>query len=218
MGRELSEHAVFKASLLACSHALRKFGSDWSVCIELLKSEEMSRVNEAVISQPLCTAIQIALVDLLSSWNVHPTRVLGHSSGEIAAAYATGALSLEAAMRVAYWRGALASKVKVFAGCGAIMAVGLTEHDVCKEISDLGDKYGRLSLACVNSRKSVTISGDSSAVTKLQQILTSRNIFARKLQVDTAYHSHHMLMIAEDYRECLKGLEVIPVDQRKPIK
>ena len=60
------------------------------------------------IAQPVCTALQIALVDLLADWNVIPVAVTGHSSGEIAAAYCAGGLSHESAMKVAYYRGLLA--------------------------------------------------------------------------------------------------------------
>lgn len=65
----------------------------------------MSRVDEAEFSQPLCTALQVALVDLVAAWKVTAGAVVGHSSGEIAAAYAAKAVSAEDAWRLAYYRG-----------------------------------------------------------------------------------------------------------------
>lgn len=75
------------------------------VADEISKVAEQSRVNEAEFSQPLCTALQVGLVDLLASWKVSPRAVTGHSSGEIAAAYAAGAISSESAWKISYWRG-----------------------------------------------------------------------------------------------------------------
>ena len=165
----------------------------------------------------MCSALQIALVDLFASWGIHPSAVVGHSSGEIAAAYATGALSLEAAMRVAYFRGFLLPGIKEQGYKGGMMAAGISEQDALAEIAAMGDSHGRVVVGCVNSPRSVTLSGDSTAITQMQRILTSRGAFARKIQVDTAYHSHHMLAISESYRERLLGIEVTPLGRRKTV-
>jgi acyl transferase domain-containing protein len=79
---------------------IREEGGSWSLIDELAKAENESRINEAEISQPATTAIQIALVDLLESFSIRPSRVVGHSSGEVAAAYAAGALSRDNAIIV----------------------------------------------------------------------------------------------------------------------
>lgn len=184
---------------------------------ELQKDKRSSRINEAEISQPVCSAVQIGLVDLYASWNVHPNKVVGHSSGEIAAAYATGALSLESSMRVAFFRGLLSPKIKTLGYKGGMMAAGLSEEDAVEEIKSMDSNVGKAAVACVNSPKSVTLSGDLSTIAHLQRTLTSRGVFARKLQVETAYHSHHMLAIAEEYREKLADLEVVPWAERKSV-
>jgi malonyl CoA-acyl carrier protein transacylase len=72
---------------------------------ELMKAADSSRLNEAEFSQPLCTTLQVALVDQLASWGVSAKAVAGHSSGEIAAAYSVGAISKESAWKISYWRG-----------------------------------------------------------------------------------------------------------------
>ncbi|KAK4032634.1 polyketide synthase dehydratase-domain-containing protein, partial [Parachaetomium inaequale] len=176
-----------------------------------------SRINQAEISQPVCTALQIALVELYASWNILPTRVVGHSSGEIAAAYATGALTLEPAMRVAYFRGLLSSKLKTLGYNGSMLAVGMSEADAANEMEAMGEASGRIVVACVNSPRSVTLSGDRPAISQMQTVLTGKNVFARKLQVDTAYHSHHMLALSEEYRLRLSALDVVSWKDRKQV-
>jgi acyl transferase domain-containing protein/predicted O-methyltransferase YrrM len=181
---------------------------------ELSQSQETSRVGIASIGQPLCTAIQIALVDLLTSWNVHPTAVIGHSSGEIAAAYACGSLTTSEALQVSYHRGHLAGTIKTRApgNNGAMLAVGLSVQETEDYISKIEMSLGKIGIACVNSPSSVTVSGDESAILALEEVLTASQIFARKLLVDTAYHSHHMEIIADDY---LRALE--PIRPRKAV-
>lgn len=101
MGRELlGISSAFKDSILLSDKFIQSFGSQWSLVEELSKDEESSRVSDSELSQPLTTAIQVALVDLLATLGVTPQYVCGHSSGEIGAAYAAGALTLEAAIEM----------------------------------------------------------------------------------------------------------------------
>lgn len=101
MGRELIKSSrYFRESIVDMDGTIRREGGSWSLIDELLKSESQSRIREAEISQPATTAIQIALVDLLRSFSIRPSRVIGHSSGEVAAAYTAGALSRENAIIV----------------------------------------------------------------------------------------------------------------------
>lgn len=101
MGRELiSSSPCFRQSISAMEETLREQGCEWSLIGELSKSAEESRIGEAEISQPATTAVQIALVDLLESLSIRPSRVVGHSSGEIGAAYAAGALNRTSAIIV----------------------------------------------------------------------------------------------------------------------
>jgi acyl transferase domain-containing protein len=143
-------------------------------------------VNAAEYAQPLCTAIQIALVNLLRSWNIHADGVVGHSSGEIAAAYTAGALAMEDAILIAFYRGATSSQQTK---PGAMAAVGLGRDAVSGLLS-----FGA-TIACENSRSSVTISGDLSAVEEtLDRVRHHRaEVLARKLKVDRAYHSGNCL-------------------------
>jgi malonyl CoA-acyl carrier protein transacylase/SAM-dependent methyltransferase len=147
------------------------------------------------------------LVDLLASWNIKPASVTGHSSGEIAAAYATGALTQESALAVAYYRGVAATAIKDVKALkpGAMLAVGLSREETQPLITDLSQ--GVVSIACINSPTSVTVSGDDPAIEELLIILQKKGVFARKLAVDTAYHSHHMMHVVDGYLDSLRNLQ-----------
>lgn len=218
MGRSLLSYPVFKAVLQNADSILASLGAPWSLLTELSRPESATRVNEAAISQPLCTALQIALADLLSAWGVHPARVVGHSSGEIAAAYAIGALSLRGALQVAYFRGVHSARVSALGLRGGMMAVGLDEGAARGYVDGVAAKLGRVVVACVNSPRSVTVSGDEAAIEALRRRLEGDGVFARRLVVDTAYHSQHMHSIASAYRADLEDLAVTPPGQRWPIE
>lgn len=212
MGRELyHQYPIYAAAIDRSSECLRQLGAGWSLSQELLERDaKNTKVGEAHISQPSCTAVQLALVDLLRSWDIEPVAVVGHSSGEIGAAYAAGLLSFDSAMAVAYHRGRLVPVLKKrHSGLnGAMMAVGGTPDEIQPLVDDLtnsGGVEGKVSIACFNSPTSLTISGDSTALTALEDQLKSKHpdMFCRRLQVDTAYHCHHMNMIAEEYRESI---------------
>lgn len=181
---------------------------EWSLGDELSKSKEDSRINEPQFSQVLCTAVQIALVDLFRSWNIKPRAVVGHSSGEIAAAYASGALKAEDAIVVAYYRGkvcgAAATMPVVNKPNGGMLSVGLGQEDIAEYLKPF---EGKLLVGCVNSPKNVTVSGDADAIESLQKTLEAANsenpIFNRRLKVPLAYHSHHMAAIGEQYQTLL---------------
>ena len=203
MGRELMGFdSLYSKSLHASDRILREFGASWSLVTELSRESSNSRVNESQIAQPATTALQIALVDLLASMNIRPDIVIGHSSGEIAAAYAAGSLSHYSALKTAYYRGILRVSGSFK---GAMLAVGLGEKSVSQYISQV--TAGQLVVACSNSPESSTVSGDEAAILQLKEILDTESIFARILAVDTAYHSHHVKSVAEKYLHNLDELE-----------
>lgn len=194
MGRQLIEQSpFFRQTLERCDAVLQSLpdGPSWSCVGELLKTKETSRVTQSAFSQPLCTAVQIALVDLLARWGIKPSVTVGHSAGEMGAAYAAGILSFDDAIIAGYYRG-LTLSIKVDNAVkvpGSMLAVQMTEAEAVVELEPY---KGRIALAAVNSPTSLTLSGDLPAIIELKEILTKRNVFARQLQVDKAYHSHHI--------------------------
>ncbi|RFU23814.1 hypothetical protein B7463_g12524, partial [Scytalidium lignicola] len=207
MGRALfARFPVFTRSIAATGAHLRSLGADWDLIDEMFKCENKSRVNEARISQPVCTALQVALVDLLDSWGIRPAAVTGHSSGEIAAAYCAKALTSHDAIAAAYHRGVMSELVKHKCPVpGAMMAIGMSMAEAAPLLANL--KNGKAGIACINSSTSLTVSGDATAVDELKSILDSQKIFARKLAVEVAYHSHHMSWVAEDYLAAISHIK-----------
>lgn len=199
MGRELiNRYNVFAESLRNANLQIQRDGSPWDLLEELHRDQNNSQVHNARLSQPLCTAVQVALVDLIKSWGLYPDITVGHSSGEIGAAYAFGALTLEDAISISYHRGrALSQMGKKLRG--GMMAVGLSAEEASRWISKVPAEKGKTVVACVNSPSSVTISGDINALDHLQSLLEAAQVFQRRLRVDYAYHSHHMQSIRQDY-------------------
>ncbi|KAI4198186.1 MAG: hypothetical protein LQ350_005422 [Teloschistes chrysophthalmus] len=179
---------------------------------ELSKDEEHSHINDAQYSQPLCTALQIGLVSLLRSWGVRPAVAVGHSSGEIAAAFAAGMISLRHAIITAYYRGYVLSSASMLTlnqSQGAMCAVGLGETE-CKALLRDHDK---VQLAATNSPSSCTVSGDQLAIQAIIEVCSSQGHFCRLLKVDRAYHSDHMLPLASPYQLLLGQAGVTHSDE-----
>lgn len=157
---------------------------------------------EAEFSQPLCTALQLALVDTLTSIGIQPAAVVGHSSGEIAAAYAARALTAEEAITVAFHRGA------TFKGQiqrGRMAAVGLGWDEVQKYL------VAGVVTACDNSPNSVTLSGDADKLEAVMAVIKQSRPDASvtTLKVENSYHSHHMLTLGGDYYQAITDSGVV---------
>ena len=208
MGIELMVYPVFRESIQAADEYLREDCScPWSVEGELMKGKSSSRLHLAEFSQTLCTVLQIAIVDLLRTWKIAPVAVAGHSSGEIAAAYCLGALTREDAWRAAHYRGVVSTALKNIAPdiSGSMMAVGRSPKQAQMLISQA--KKGNVVIACINSPSSVTLSGDTAGIDEMAAKFAELEIFARKLKVDTAYHSPHMQIVAQDYFEYIGDIK-----------
>lgn len=209
MGLELMTYAAFRESIQAADGFLSQhLKCHWSAIEELGKQGDVSRVKSSELSQPLCTIVQVAIVDLLRSWRVLPVAAVGHSSGEIAAAYCAGAITRQAAWQIAFHRGRQCANLKTQAPelRGAMLAVGLGAEGVRPYI-DAFDP-GHINVACVNSPNSVTVSGDAPEVRELLAKLNANKIFARELQVENAYHSHHMELVAQPYLRSISDVTV----------
>ncbi|KAI2464634.1 putative polyketide synthase [Annulohypoxylon bovei var. microspora] len=204
MGRELLCYSSFKEELVRAGNYVQSLGCHWSVIDELCKTEDESNVDQADFGQPLSTILQVAIVNLLRRFEVWPSAVVGHSSGEIAAAYAAGALTCESAWRLAYFRGLLSAELsRSNSGPrGAMMSVGLSENRTRELISALNHNavaFG-ITMACVNSPNNVTVSGEEVLIDQLKlQLDEKKEVFSRKLRVPLAYHSPQMEKILAKY-------------------
>ncbi|KAG8161403.1 hypothetical protein KVR01_008390 [Diaporthe batatas] len=179
----------------------------WSLKQELLRENNID-LGSAALSQPLSTALQILQIDLLKAARVDFSAVVGHSSGEIAAAYAAGMISAEDAICISYYRGLFAEFATGRSGeGGAMLAVGTSLLDA-QELCNDDDFQDRVVVAAVNSSSSITLSGDKDAIEDMKVILEDEGKFVRRLKVDKAYHSHHMSACSVKYLTALEQLNV----------
>lgn len=139
--------------------------------------------GDPAVAQLTNYAVQAGLVELLAGWGIVPDMVTGHSSGEIAAAYAAGAISLEDGRLAAYHRGRL---VREASGRGGMLGVTLGEAAALELIAPFP---GRVDIAAINSANAVTLAGDSSALELIATELERRGVGCRMLDVTVPYHS-----------------------------
>lgn len=201
MGAQLFEYGVFQAAIGHLDEVLTELSNPPSWTLRSILSGECDSdlIQKAEISQAVCTAVQVGLVDLLASWSILPSGVAGHSSGEIAAAYAAGRITAAEAIVVAYLRGQAVSRNTLK---GAMLAVGLGPEEA---LHYLEGREGEVKVAAINSPGSVTMSGDEEAIDQVAAALTADGVFNRKLKTGgNAYHSHHMLPIGREYVEMLE--------------
>lgn len=174
--------------------------SGWSVIAELLRPQAESRVSRTEVAQPANFLVQSALAKHLQQFGIRPTAVVGHSVGEVAAAYVSGALSLRDAATVSFHRSRLQAKT---AGSGGMLAVGLDADEAQRRAARFGTA---VCVAAINSTAATTLSGDSAALQTLHDELAGDGIFARMLHVEVPYHSQLMDPILGELATSLAGL------------
>ncbi|TQV91949.1 polyketide synthase [Cordyceps javanica] len=206
MGKELLEFFPWTRSILEeLDEVLQKLPDPptWSLVDELTQVRSAEHLRQPEFSQPLVTALQLSILAVLESWGVSPQSVIGHSSGEIAAAHAAGFLSRADAIIAAFYRGrAAVNRKKDVAQNVGMLAVGLGGDAVKPYLEPYA---GSAWVACYNSPGSVTVSGKVEALESLAQSLKADSHFARLLQVDLAYHSELMGVIGEEYETLLQA-------------
>ncbi|KAK6836159.1 putative polyketide synthase [Apiospora arundinis] len=215
MGRELLLFSpLFRRTMERCDEALANLpdAPSWTLVDQLLNDDPTrgTTINDVVVAQPATTALELGLVDMLVASGIRFCGVVGHSSGEMAACYAAGILTLEEAICIAYYRGLTAEK---YVGKGSMLAVGLradAAHKLC-----LQEKFqDRLWIAAKNAPSSVTLSGDVDAVLEAKADLDDRKVFNRVLRTGKAYHSPHMAKCATAYLSALKACQIRPQKPR----
>ncbi|KAI1174465.1 hypothetical protein F4777DRAFT_579896 [Nemania sp. FL0916] len=174
---------------------------NWSFVGELIEPRSAEHLRQPEFSQPLVTALQLCLVSVLEEWGIKPSSVVGHSSGEIAAAYTAGFLDRASAIKAAFYRGrAAVNRRREAKSDVSMLAVGLSAEGVAPFL----EKHrGNVWVACFNSPSSLTISGRQVALKALASEIQATGSFARLLQVDLAYHSELMGVIADEYATLL---------------
>lgn len=199
MGRELAQvEPVFGETLRQCDEIFKGI-SGWSVLEAMGDGEENSRIGETQVAQPANFILQTALTNLLKEWGIVPDAVVGHSIGEVGAAYAAGCLSLEEALAVTYHRSRLQQTA---AGKGTMLAASLNEE----QVADIKSRYANIDVGAFNSPNSVTLSGAAEVIHEIASELDGESIFNRVLRVEVAYHSYQMDPLLSELKDSLSNL------------
>ncbi|WP_433728946.1 SDR family NAD(P)-dependent oxidoreductase [Actinoplanes sp. CA-051413] len=201
----LASSPVFAQHLQRCAEALAPY-TDWSLVDVLEGVDGAPTLDRVDVVQPALFAVMVSLADLWRSYGVRPAAVMGHSQGEIAAAYVCGALSLADAARVVALR---SRALGVLAGHGGMVSVALPADEVRRRIAGWD---GRLSVATVNGPSSTVVSGEPGALDELLAACATDEVRARRIPVDYASHSAQVERIREELAELLAGITPMSAD------
>ncbi|WP_246450250.1 type I polyketide synthase [Allostreptomyces psammosilenae] len=208
MGRSLLADPTTARVLDRCDAVVRELAG-WSLRDELLAERATSRLDDTVYAQPGIFAAEAALTELWRSWGVTPDAIVGHSVGEVSAAYAAGAYDLEQATEIVVRRAQVMGATR---GAGVMAVVGLPEE----EVRALLDRFdGRLTVAAVNSPASTVVAGEREAAAELEEEIRAREVFWMPLQGEYAFHSPLMLPVRDELVAALGHLT--PGEQRHPV-
>lgn len=203
MGQTLQrEEPVFRDALHACDEAIRR-EAGFSILEALAEPEETSRLSDTLIAQPALFALEVALAQLLISYGVTPSAVIGHSVGEVAAAYVSGRLSLAQAAHLVVIR---ARVMQQATGRGKMVSVPMSEPEALAAVASLDDRVG---VAAVNDPGSVVLSGEPAAIDALVDELAKAGQPARPLRVNYAFHSPQMSPLVADFLDELGDLRTL---------
>ncbi|NMO16396.1 type I polyketide synthase [Pyxidicoccus fallax] len=200
MGRKLlAEEPAFREALEACDKAIQA-EVGWSLLKELAADEGSSQLGRIDVVQPVLFAVEVALAALWRAWGVEPDAVVGHSMGEVAAAYVAGALSLEDAVAIICRRSVLLRRIS---GQGEMAVVELSRAEAEAALVGYED---RLSVAVSNSPRSTVLAGDPKALAEVLAALEGKGVFCRRVKVDVASHSPQVEPLREDLLAALSRL------------
>ncbi|GHG49689.1 type I polyketide synthase [Streptomyces griseocarneus] len=200
MGVELLDSSpVFREWIAACGQALAPY-VDWAL-EDVLRGEPGAPGLERVdVVQPVLWAVMVSLAELWRACGVRPAAVVGHSQGEIAAAYVAGALSLEDAARIVARRSALVSRL---AGLGGMASLPESEADAARRLARWD---GRLSTAAVNGPRAVVVAGDLDALEELLAECAAEGVKAKRIQVDYPSHCAQVETVRDAFADALGPL------------
>ncbi len=212
MGRALlRDEPVVRASVERIDRIFTRL-SGWSLIERIFEAPEASipsLVDRADLGHPAHFALQIAIVDLLRSWGIQPSAVVGHSAGEVSAVCASGVLSLEDSIQVLYHRSRLVQRA---AGRGNMLAAQVSLEEA-RSLESLHE--GSIWIAALNSPTSISFSGERPALVKIAGELEAAGRFARILPGDLPYHSPAFEPIREALHASLEGIE--PIEAKIPL-
>ncbi|MDT5146422.1 MAG: mycoketide-CoA synthase, partial [Mycobacterium sp.] len=201
MGIELLDAApVFADQIQACQEAFADF-VDWSLTDVLRGAPGAPGLERVDVVQPVLFAVMVSLAELWKSIGVRPDAVIGHSQGEIAAAYVAGALSLRDAAKVVTLRSKL---LTALSGPGGMASIACGAERVREFLAPYGTRLG---IAAINGPSAVVVSGDGAALDELIRECDRHELRTRRIDVDYASHSAEVEAIRAELIEVLAGIQ-----------
>ncbi|WP_307841731.1 acyltransferase domain-containing protein, partial [Streptomyces endocoffeicus] len=165
------------------------------------------------VVQSVSFAVMVALAKMWRSFGVEPAAVVGHSQGEVAAAYVAGLLSLEDACKVVALRSRLIGER--LAGLGGMLSVALSEREAMDRIE--AGAWDEVEVAAVNGPGSVVVAGPAQAVERVQAVCEEQGVRARRIPVDYASHTAQIEQIRTELAQALDGLAPQGGGERVPL-
>lgn len=203
MGCALLEASGDFARMLEELEPLIQHHGGFSLLSELRADPESSRMDDTAVAQPLIFAIQAGLTRLLLAHGIKPRATMGHSVGEVAAAWAAGIYTLEQAASLVCNRSRAQATTR---GQGRMMAINLDPEALQQELGHLGLQDAWIEPAANNAPAQLTLAGDEETLLRLGQHLDAKGIFNRLLDLDYAFHSCAMDPIRGELEHRLQGL------------
>nr|A2R6H1.2 RecName: Full=Highly reducing polyketide synthase otaA; AltName: Full=Ochratoxin biosynthesis cluster protein 1; AltName: Full=Ochratoxin biosynthesis cluster protein A [Aspergillus niger CBS 513.88] len=200
MACDMLKYPLFRRRIQEAAAYLRELGSGWDLFERM--TSKAGELDEPTFAQSSCVAVQVALVDLLASWKVVPETVVGHSSGEIAAAYCAGHISRQAAWKVAFCRGKVCARRTD--GQGRMLAAAMPVHQLERVVARVNKgQPTSVKIGCYNSPRNLTLTGRYDDILRLKLELDDVGALNRMLPVKVAYHSDYMQDAAPEYLSLL---------------
>jgi acyl transferase domain-containing protein len=206
MGKELYQNEpIFKENFDTCAEFLVPvLGMDLREAVYPLQEGEpggyAGQLGQTWLTQPVLFTVEYSLARLWMHWGIEPVGMIGHSIGEFAAACIAGCMSLEDALKLVAVRGRLMQNQAE----GAMLSIGVNEAEIAGMLTD------DISLAAVNSPKHCVVSGETVAVNRLEEQLSRRGLFCRRLKTSHAFHSPMMESIMNEFTGVVNKVELNP--------
>ena len=192
----LADEPEFRAAIEACDAAIAA-EAGWSVIAALHGDVAAAPID---VVQPVLFAVSVALARLWQAWGIAPDAVVGHSMGEVAAAYVAGALTLADAVAVICRRSRLLRRIS---GQGEMALVELSIDEAAAAIAGFADRLG---VAVSNSPRATVLAGEPAALAEVLAGLERRGVFCKRVKVDVASHSPQVDPLRPELLAALAGL------------
>lgn len=199
-GVELLDSApAFADEMRRCDAAFAEF-VDWSLQEALRGGLDSAAVEGVDVAQPVLFAVTVSLAAHWRAQGIHPDAVLGHSQGEVAAAYVAGGISLRDAVSVVVVR---SKAISAIAGSGGMLSIPLSVRQACTLIEPWG---GSISVAAQNGPSWTVVTGNAEALSDLIAVCERDDLPAERISVDYASHSAHVEELRDPLRESLREI------------